>query len=258
MIRFCTLYSSSSGNCAYLSDGSTSILVDAGVSASKITNSLKSIGVSPEGIDAILVTHEHGDHICGLDVFIKKYGTSLYATEATLKRISGGMYQKIAGRVNIGETFEIGNAHIKAFRTPHDTVESVGYTITFDSCKIGFATDTGCITKQMLSALAGCSAVLIEANHDVDKLLNGCYPYPLKQRILSDNGHLSNENCAWLATQLALWGTKHIALGHLSDSNNSYELAYEAVKNKLAENGFIVGENIFLNVACKSQVTEIL
>ena len=110
----------------------------------------------------------------------------------------------------------------------------------------------------MLTSLAGCMAVVIEANHDVDKLMKGKYPYPLKQRILSDNGHLSNENCAWLATQLALWGTRHIALGHLSNSNNLPELAFETVKNKLEENGFIIGENIFLSVADKSSVTEII
>ena len=123
---------------------------------------------------------------------------------------------------------------------------------------MGFATDTGCITKHMLSALAGCTAVVIEANHDVNKLQSGSYPYPLKQRILSDKGHLSNDNCAWLATQLALWGTKHIVLGHLSDSNNSPELAFDTVKSKLEENGFVVGESVFLCVADKSSVTEIL
>ncbi len=258
MIRFCTLYSSSSGNCTYISDGITSVLIDVGVSASKIINSLKTIGVSPDDIDAILITHEHGDHICGIDVFEKKYGTPIYATEETLKRISGGRYQDVANVVTLDRSIDIGTAHVRAFKTPHDTYGSVGYTVTFGDVKLGFATDTGCVTKHMLSALAGCIAVVIEANHDVNKLMSGNYPYPLKQRILSDNGHLSNENCAWLATQLALWGTEYIALGHLSDSNNSPELAFEAVKNKLSENGFIAGENIFLCVADKSRITEIL
>lgn len=258
MIRFCTLYSSSSGNCAYISDGTTSILIDAGVSASKIANSLKSIGASPEEIDAIFITHDHGDHICGIDVLVKKFGIPIYAMENTLKRISGGIYYNTENIVTLNTSIDIGDVHIRAFKTPHDTIESVGYTVTFGDVKLGFATDTGCITKHMLSALAGCTAVVIEANHDVNKLQSGSYPYPLKQRILSDKGHLSNDNCAWLATQLALWGTKHIVLGHLSDSNNSPELAFDTVKSKLEENGFVVGESVFLCVADKSSVTEIL
>ena len=256
MIRFCTLFSSSSGNCVFVSDTDTNLLIDAGVSASKIVNSLESIGVCASEIDGILVTHEHTDHVAGIDVLSRKYNIPVYANEKTAMAMKLG-----SGRINTivtGDTFAIRSAQIRSFKTPHDAVSSVGYTITMEDTKIGIATDTGCITKPMLSALAGCFAVVIEANHDENMLLSGPYPYNLKKRILSDYGHLSNENCAWLATQLALWGTKHIALGHLSDKNNTCDKAYETTYKLLTENKFTVNEDVFLSVAMKNEITEIL
>ncbi len=261
MIRFCTLYSSSSGNCTYISDSDTAILIDAGVSASKITTALDELGADPRDIDAVLVTHEHSDHVCGLDVLTRRFSVPVYANSATASCITKGSNSvdgKYVTAFTTGEKFKIGNATIHPFKTPHDSVESVGYTIEFGEYKYGFATDTGCITKQMLSSLAGCEAVVIEANHNVDMLMGGPYPYPLKRRILSDNGHLSNENCAWLATQLAIWGTKHITLGHLSENNNTMDLAYVASCKMLEENNFKVGKDVFLNVASKNKITYIV
>ena len=261
MIKFCTLYSSSSGNCTFISDTKTNILIDAGVSAARITTALQKIGVNPCDIDAVLVTHEHSDHTCGLSVFTRKYGVAVYANRVTADDIISGdcaVESKYISIFETGESFDIGTAKIRPFKTPHDALESVGYTIGFGDRKFGFATDTGCITKQMLSALAGCEAVVIEANHDVDKLMRGAYPYPLKKRIISDNGHLSNENCAWLATQLAIWGTKHITLGHLSTNNNTYEMAYEAALKLLEENNFNVGTDVTLNVAKKTEITYVI
>ena len=258
MIRFCTLYSSSNGNCTFISDTKTNILIDAGVSASKITASLQKIGVNPNDIDAILITHEHSDHTCGLGVFTRKYSVPVYTNSATADAISKGdcIDSKYINIFTTGESFVVGTASVRPFKTPHDAAESVGYTVSFDERKFGFATDTGCITKPMLSALAGCEAVVIEANHNVDMLMSGSYPYPLKKRILSDNGHLSNENCAWLATQLAIWGTKYITLGHLSTNNNTYEMAYESAVKLLRDNN--LDTDVFLNVAQKSEITHII
>lgn len=261
MIRFCTLFSSSSGNCVFASDGTTNLLIDAGVSASKIVNSLGEIGVSPQEIDGILVTHEHTDHISGIGVLTKKYGIPVYVNEKTLSQMAKTLTPASMNCVRTivpGEPFTIRSAMVRSFKTPHDSVSSVGYTITLEDAKLGIATDTGCVTKPMLSALAGCCAVVIEANHNVEMLKNGPYPPNLKSRILSDCGHLSNENCAWLATQLAMWGTKHIVLGHLSDKNNTPDLAYEATYRMLADNGFKVNEDVFLSVAMKNEITEIL
>ena len=261
MIRFCTLYSSSSGNCVFLSDGKTSILIDAGVSAAKITNALGSIGVNIADIDGIFVTHEHSDHTSGINVLSRKYGINVYANEATL----GKMHQALSGvsascihDITTGESIDVGTLTVRSFKIPHDAIEPVGYTIIADGRKFAVATDTGCITKPMLSNLANTEAVVIESNHDEEMLLNGTYPYILKRRILSDNGHLSNEKCAWLATQLAIWGTKHIVLGHLSENNNTIEKAYSVTKNKLCENNFEIGKDITLTVAQKSEITEII
>lgn len=261
MIRFCTLFSSSSGNSIYISDGRTNILVDAGVSASKIVNSLGELGVCPESIDAILVTHEHSDHVSGIGVLTRKYGIPVYANDSTILGFSHGGSAPIPECVKSltsGEETAIGSLVVRPFRTPHDSRESVGYTVTSGDVKIAVATDTGCVTKPLLTALAGSYAVLIEANHDETMVKEGMYPYPLKRRILSDSGHLSNDNCAWLATQLALWGTKHIAIGHLSENNNTPEKAYDAVHKRLSENGFKVGEDVFLTVAQSNKITEII
>ena len=133
----------------------------------------------------------------------------------------------------------------------------MGYTVTSGDVKIAVATDTGCVTKPLLTALAGSYAVLIEANHDETMVKEGMYPYPLKRRILSDSGHLSNDNCAWLATQLAMWGTKKILLGHLSEHNNTEQKAYLAAKNMLEENNIKVGSDVLLQVAQKNIICQI-
>ncbi len=261
MIRFCTLFSSSSGNSAFISDGDTNLLIDAGVSASKIINSLKDIGVSASEIDGILVTHEHSDHISGIGVLSSRHNIPVYANELTMNAITkvfGNIPESCKRIIITGESFKIRSAIIRSFKTPHDSAESVGYSINLCDRKFGVATDTGCITKPILSSLARCEAVIVEANHDVDMLKTGRYPYVLKRRILSDNGHLSNENCAWLATQLALWGTKSIVLGHLSENNNTEEKAYSTVFNKLTESNINVGSDVSLSVAAKNQICEIL
>ena len=261
MIRFCTLFSSSGGNCAFVSDGSTNLLVDAGVSASKIVNALESIGVSPGEIDGILVTHEHSDHVSGIGVLTRKYNIPVYVNEATLsgfENTSSAPSPLCVHTITTGSSCDIRSANVRSFKTSHDSRESVGYTITMEGRKLGIATDTGCVTKPLLSALAGCEAVIIEANHDIDMLNKGMYPYPLKKRILSDTGHLCNENCAWLATQLAIWGTKHIVLGHLSDNNNTPDKAYDAVHKMLTENNFEIDKDVYLTVAMRSEITEII
>lgn len=245
----------------FISDSHTKLLIDAGVSASKIATALEKIGVSPFDLDAVLVTHEHSDHICGLDVLTRKYGVPVYASCATANAITSGansIEERFLNSVVPGESFSLRSAFVRPFRTPHDSVESVGYTITFEDKKFGIATDTGCVTKPMLSALAGCEAVVIESNHDVNMLNAGPYPYSLKRRILSDTGHLSNENCAWLATQLAIWGTKHIVLGHLSENNNTPEKAYDASCKMLMDNKFIPGKDVRLLVALRNDITDII
>ncbi len=224
---------------------------------SKITQALSRLHTDPSEIDAVLITHEHSDHISGLSVFCKKYAPHIYASRPTLDCIKsniGGLSAKLHC-VDTGTFYPIGSMNIKAFPTPHDSASPVGYVIESEGKKYGIATDTGTITQAMLSALASCEAVLIEANHDENMLKAGPYPYPLKRRIFSDKGHLSNNKCAWLATQLAIWGTKKIMLGHMSEQNNTPSLAYNEVSCMLEKNGFIVDRDVILKVAKKDDIS---
>ncbi len=260
MTKFCTLYSSSSGNCTLISDRDTNILIDAGVSASKICASLESLAISPGEIDAILVTHEHSDHISGIRVFCKKFNTHVYANAKTAEKILETYPDIALGCIHIIEPsvpFSVRSMKIKGFSTPHDSASSLGYVIESEEKKYAVATDTGTITQSMLSNLAGAEAVLIESNHDEEMLKNGPYPYMLKKRILSDKGHLSNSSCAWLSTQLALWGTKRIILGHLSEKNNTPQKAYICAQNLLEANGFKVGGDVLLKVAPPDEICSI-
>ncbi len=260
MTKFLSLYSSSSGNSILISNASTNILVDAGVSASKISSSLNEVGLCAQDIDAIFVTHEHSDHISGIRVLSKKYNIPVYANAPSMAGVLKSAPQIPSGSANIisaSNVYEINSIKAKPFLTPHDSAASLGYVFESEGKKYGVATDTGCITKAMLSNLAGCEAVIIEANHDVQMLSLGTYPYHLKKRILSDKGHLSNDKCAWLATQLAIWGTKRILLGHLSKENNTPQKAFECVKKCLESNGFKLGCDVLLKVAQPDEITYI-
>ena len=257
MIRFATLFSSSSGNCTLISNDDTNILVDAGVSASKIDKALAEIGIDICELDGIVVTHEHIDHIRSIGVLSRGNNIPVYANGPTMDIIAntvGDLHEHNKRIIECSKSFEIRSMNITPFPIPHDATSPMGYTIDTGNCKVSVATDTGHITKSMLVNMSKSEAVLIEANHDVDMIKNGKYPYMLKKRILSDDGHLSNDNAAWLDTQLALWGTKKIILGHLSDKNNTPEKAYGAAVKKLEENDIKVNSDVILKVASKNQI----
>lgn len=260
MNKLITLSSSSSGNCTLVCSDNTNLLIDAGISASRIKSALSQLNMDICEIDGILVTHEHTDHIKGIGVLSRQYNIPVYANEKTMSstlRYTGDLHDRNIRIIDNTACFEIRDTVIKAFSIPHDAVDPYGYTIKTDSGVISVATDTGQITKAMLNNMCKSDCVLIEANHDVQMLKDGNYPYPLKKRILSENGHLSNENAAWLATQLAMWGTKKILLGHLSDHNNTEDKAYTAAKNMLEENNIKVGSDVILKVAQKNIICQI-
>ena len=230
-----TFASGSGGNCLLLSMGGTHVLLDAGISYRRIRQNLKLSGLSPEQLSGVFITHAHSDHISGLGTFVKSCAVPLYAP-ARVARDVARAYPAAEERLRIipvGETFSLGEIQVLAFPTSHDTAESVGYRLSGDSV-FALATDTGCVTEQILSGLAGAEAALIEANHDLNMLRQGPYPYHLKQRILSDRGHLSNDTCAGLAVMLAERGTKYLVLGHLSRENNRPELALRTVQRAVA------------------------
>lgn len=227
--------SGSTGNCCLVQGGGESFLVDAGISARRITAGLARAGVTPAGLSGIFITHEHADHIKGLSVLLKNTPVTVYApgtVAAALCRLVPGVSPYL-NAIPTEETVPFGPLAALAFPTPHDTMQSVGYRFAAEGSSIAVATDTGCITDTMLRYLRGADIALIEANHDEQMLRYGPYPAALKRRILSDEGHLSNAECTWLAAVLAHSGTRTLVLGHLSRQNNVPGLALRTVRRAL-------------------------
>lgn len=248
MLELCTLFSGSSGNCVYVSDGETRLLIDCGVSGKRIESGLESIGVDPEDIHGVLLTHEHSDHIASVGILHRRYGWNIYANSLTWEAA-----KSVVGKVEESclhffcSPFCIGEIGVSPFSIPHDAADPVGYRFSKgDSC-VTVATDIGMITPEIEQKLTGSDVILLEANHDEEMLRMGPYPYPLKRRILSDAGHLSNENAGKLCVRLAKSGTRKVLLGHLSKQNNLPELAYQTVVSVLEEHA--VSEQVKISVA---------
>lgn len=232
MVKFVSLVSGSSGNSTFVSDGRTKIIIDCGMSGKALEKSLNDIGEKASDISAILVTHEHIDHVKGVGIISRRYDIPIYASEGTHCAMDIGKI-KDENRFIADSDFEIGNIGIKTFAIPHDAAQPFGYSFFLNGEKISVATDIGHMTDDIIHAVKGSNRILLEANHDVDMLKMGTYPYQLKQRILGDNGHLSNDTAAETAVVLANSGTKSIMLGHLSDENNYPQIAYNTVINRL-------------------------
>lgn len=231
-LTFAALYSGSSGNCVYIRAGSDEILIDEGRNTKQTEEALSALGSSLRRIEAIFVTHEHTDHIAGLAVTAKKYGIPLYMTERSLAVTPS--LQPYATPMPIRFSVTVGGITVESFPTPHDAAMSVGYTVKTSGARLGVATDMGFLCKEVAHTLAGCDAALIESNYDPEMLRLGPYPPALKERIASDRGHLPNESAALLAAVLAKEGASRIALGHLSEQNNTPRLAYAAAEAELA------------------------
>ena len=250
-MRFCSLFSSSSGNATFIGSAKTGILIDAGVSAKRLKEALISRELDPSKLGGIFITHEHTDHIKGMRILASTYNIPVFATQGTMAFLeeNGHVTSKFPFEVIDKKGTQIGDLFIKAFATPHDSVQSCGYQISFsDGQKAAVATDTGCITEEMRENILGCSLVMLESNHDVGMLQNGPYPYYLKRRILSEVGHLSNEACAEFVKELVQKGTSRIFLGHLSDENNFPDLAFQTSLAALGEIGAVNGRDCILQV----------
>lgn len=224
--------SGSSGNCCLVQGGGVSVLIDAGISARRIRQSLERAGSSPEELAGIFITHEHADHINGLNVLLKSCAVPVYAPAIVVSALCRIVPNAGANThvIEPEQTYKFGGLSVTAFPTMHDTAQSVGYRMDAADGRFALATDTGCVTETMLRYLCGTDMALIEANHDVEMLRKGPYPPHLQKRILSDRGHLSNAECMWLASVLAQRGTRQIVLGHLSKENNLPGLALETVR----------------------------
>ena len=233
-MRFSVLGSGSKGNAVYIEEGNTKILIDAGFSGKELGARLALIGRDLEGLDGICLTHEHNDHIHGAGVVSRRYKTPLYANGATFH----GAEQKIGmvhRRVEFGtgDAVAIGDLEVRSFRISHDTADPVGYVISNGRKYLGYCTDTGAVTKLMELRLGGCHGLILEFNHNLDMLKNGPYPLMLQQRVRSSHGHLANEDGAGLLKKLLHRQLKVAVLAHLSETNNTPELAMAAARSEI-------------------------
>lgn len=258
MINFCSLYSGSSGNSLFVKSNKTNILIDAGVSCKKIENALNNIDINPNDISAILVTHEHTDHILGLYTISNKYNIPIYTNEATLKVLDKNKLSKNNVKLfTINEEFTINDLAIKPFNIPHDAIDPCGFNIYDANTKISIATDIGYINDTILSNLKYSSFVLLESNYDPEILKFSSYPTSLKTRISGDKGHLSNIDAAQTITTLSNYGLKSAMLGHLSKETNFPELAYQTVLNEMHSKN-ITEQDLNLSVADRFEPSKII
>lgn len=238
-MRLSIFASGSTGNCALLCAGGRRFLIDAGLSARAIRLALAEAGCVVEELDGIFITHEHTDHVAGLAVLCKRVPLPVYApgTVASHLRWSRPGVDASLREIRPEQPLELGGVTVTAFPTPHDTPQSVGYRIEAEGLVFALATDTGHVTDTMRRYLAGAHLAVIEANHDEKMLREGPYPVPLKRRVLSERGHLSNADCAALAGFLARNGAEKLVLAHLSRQNNRPSLARAAVAPALELEG---------------------
>lgn len=246
------MFSGSSGNSIYIESDGYGILIDAGRSAKQIQNAMSASNIDISRLKSIFVTHEHSDHIRGVRVLAGRYNIPVYSSLGTIKAMEelGAVDSKVNCCVIDSKGIDVAGMRVKPFRTSHDSRESIGYcVITSDDKKIVVATDTGFISDEVRSQFCGADIAVIEANHDVNMLKSGRYPYFLKRRILSDTGHLSNEDCARELPQLVKSGVRRFILAHLSAENNIPQLALQTCISSLEMSDMKRGRDFEISVA---------
>ena len=233
-MTFVSFASGSSGNCYLLTEGRAAVLLDTGISLRRIKTGLARRALTPDDLSAVLITHEHSDHVKGLAVLLRRDPTAVYALPAVCAALRKLLPERTdcLHEVAPGEPFCLGDVRVTPFPTPHDAAGSCGYRLD-GSARFGFCTDLGTVTDAVRAALCGVDCAVIEANHDPELLRTGPYPIYLKRRIASDHGHLSNESAGALAVYLAENGAQQLILGHLSRENNTPQRAYDTVRRAL-------------------------
>ena len=253
MLNFTSLYSGSSGNCLFVESNNAKILIDAGVSLKKIEKGLESINIEPSDLNAIIVTHEHSDHIQSLGNLSKKFNLPVFATSKTFDAMPK-QTEKISSNnknhISINETFSIGDIEILPFHIPHDAADPCGFTLFSNNTKISIATDVGHMTNDIIKHIDGSKFILLESNYDSNVLKYTKYPFKLKERIAGPTGHLSNKIAGQTINYLIKSGLKNAVLGHLSKESNFPELAYQTVLNEILSDGTNI-ENFRLSVASR-------
>ncbi len=254
MLKFCSLYSGSSGNCLFVSTNNTKVLIDCGTSCKKICEGLASIDSSIEDIDAILVTHEHSDHVQGLGMVSKKFNIPVYANLETWNAMEKQKEKISEKNIKLFENdkdFLLNDLTIHPFTTPHDAANPCGFSIHNGKKRLSIATDLGYMDNRIFEQLQNSSFVLLESNYEPELLDASKYPYHLKQRIKGPNGHLSNETAGKTISELMKKDLKEVILGHLSKENNFPELAYKTVAEQLMNNNSDIN-TIKLSVASRN------
>lgn len=251
-MKLYSIRSGSKGNAVLVYTKSTKILIDCGVSGKIVEAGMNKIGINPAELTAVLITHEHNDHIKGVGVITRRYDLPVFANKMTwaamepmIGEVNGDNKKFFEGT----DSFCIGDIEIKPFKIPHDAADPVGYSLSGEGKKVSVATDIGFPEEEIFRAIHGSDAVLLESNHDRNMLDIGSYPINLKQRIRSDKGHLSNDQAGIMARLLYKMGTKKILLGHLSRENNYPLLAKQTVENILSEDKIVAGRDIEIYVA---------
>ncbi len=232
-MRFCVLGSGSRGNCTYIEAGDTCILIDAGFSGKEITRRLALIGRRPEQLSAILVTHEHNDHVAGVGVLSRRFKLPVHANRKTSLAAESKVGKLFAFReFSTGQRFVLGTLEVHPFAISHDTADPVGFVVDSGALRLGYCTDTGRVTKLMVHLLGRCQGLILEANHDPGMLRDGPYPFYLKQRVGSNMGHLANADAASFVHRLDGGVLQTLVLAHLSETNNHPDLVVEEMRKK--------------------------
>lgn len=261
-MKFCSLYSGSSGNSIFIASDNAKVLIDAGLAGKKIDDALKHIGEESSSIDGIFITHEHIDHIKGVGVLSRKYDIPIYANDntwAVMEKNIGKIKEHNIRIMNRRSSITINDLEIRSFNIPHDAIAPVGYTVSYAGKNASVVTDFGVFTEEIRDNIIDSDIILLESNHDVNMLRMGPYPYKLKLRVLGENGHLSNEDCgSAIVSLLKNDKKKQIVLGHLSGTNNHPDLAYQTVVDVLSANGIRPGDDVILQLASRHNPSEII
>ena len=260
-MRMCSIASGSSGNCIYIGDENTHILVDAGISKKAIEAGLSHLELAGSDLNGIFITHEHSDHVKGLGVMARKYAIPMYGTRKTIEAVKqmsslGKIDQELFHEVEADEEFQLNTLTLKPFHISHDGADPVAYRVYSGQKSAAVATDLGTYDDYTINNLKDLDVILLEANHDVRMLQSGSYPYPLKQRILGRYGHLCNEMSGKLLDAILSDKMKRVFLGHLSKENNYPELAYESVRMEvnMSESEY-KADDFYISVANRDQVS---
>lgn len=256
-MKVCSLSSGSKGNCSYVETTGAKILIDIGVTLKYLLECFEKLAVDPRNIDAVLITHDHSDHIKGVESFCKKFDVPIYCAP-TLYNVLCAQMPSCVGLINTYTTvFEIGDAQIIPFELSHDATSCFGYKVVDEYGSVSFVTDTGHLPEQAFAVIEKSSVVFLESNYDPDMLYACSYPLFLKKRIMGNRGHLSNLDCAKIIFKLIKGGTKVVALSHMSENSNTPSLAYNTVKNYLEDVGIEIGKDIKIGINYQNKINTI-